>query len=200
MVEVLVSRVIFFLIPDPNASEQRTLQQKLVFPSFSACSLAFRVVHEVDCGMSFTTVQVPSAYGLVLGANIVGILVTNAYLGSKVMAARTKFNVPYPNLYATPGYHKEADAFNRVQRGHQNYFEYILLFTLVNLVGGLKYPLVNVAAVFFFNAGAIMYQAGYADTTLDVKDARHKKGGPIKYIGFFASLGTALAVCSSIAF
>jgi glutathione S-transferase len=149
--------------------------------------------------MSFTTIQVPSTYGFVLAANIVGIFVTNAYLGQQVMAARTKFNVPYPNLYATPGYHKEADAFNRVQRGHQNYFEFILLFTICNLTGGLKYPLVNVAAVILHSVGSILYQAGYSDVTLDVKEARFKKGGRIKYIGGLASLATALATCASIA-
>ena len=35
------------------------------------------------------------------------------------MKARKDFDVKYPNLYATPGLHKHADAFNSVQRGHQ---------------------------------------------------------------------------------
>jgi glutathione S-transferase len=166
-----------------------------------SASVAFFVLTNIKTteNMSFATIQVPSAYGLVLAANIVGLLFTNGYLGAKVMAAREKFNVPYPNMYATPGYHKEADAFNRVQRGHQNYFELLLLFTICNLTGGLKYPLVNVGAVVLFSLGSILYQAGYSDTALDVNVARFKKGGPIKYIGAFTSLGTALAVCASIA-
>jgi glutathione S-transferase len=64
-----------------------------------------------------------SEYGwTILGAGIapfIGLLA----LGGQVMEARKKYGVDYPNLYAVPGYHKDADAFNRVQRGHQNALE-----------------------------------------------------------------------------
>ncbi|KAL3916912.1 MAG: hypothetical protein SGILL_004960, partial [Bacillariaceae sp.] len=58
------------------------------------------------------------------------------------MTARDKCNVQYPNLYATPGFHKEADEFNRVQRGHQNFLEANDTYAILTLLGGLKYPIV----------------------------------------------------------
>ena len=39
-----------------------------------------------------------------------------------------------------PGYHKDADAFNRVQRGHQHIYEEMCNVTAMLLVGGLKHP------------------------------------------------------------
>ena len=65
------------------------------------------------------TLNLPDEYPYVLFAAIVAPFITSFVMGGKVMSARKKFNVQYPNLYATPGFHKEADEFNRVQRGHQ---------------------------------------------------------------------------------
>ena len=47
-------------------------------------------------------------------------------------------------------------------------------------------------AVLYYT-GAILYQKGYIDASLDVKTARYKKGGAIKWIGFFTSF---FATCS----
>ena len=47
----------------------------------------------------------------------------NTYLVINVAAARKKYNVPYPNLYKvalSEKDQKEADAFNSIQRAHQN--------------------------------------------------------------------------------
>lgn len=106
--------------------------------------------------------------------------------------------VQYPNLYATPGYHKEADAFNRVQRGHQNMFENMSTFSLMALVGGLKYPIACSIYSTFYNVGCVLFQAGYSDTKLDVAMARYKKGGAIKWIGFFGALGSTVSVAGSM--
>ena len=54
---------------------------------------------------------------------IPGMTIYGIYAGGPVMKARKKFDVKYPNLYAVPGVHKNADAFNAVQRGHQNFLE-----------------------------------------------------------------------------
>jgi hypothetical protein len=35
-------------------------------------------------------------------------------------------------------------------------------------------------------AGSIFYYHGYADTKLDVKTARYKKGGALKFLGLLA--------------
>jgi len=87
------------------------------------------------------TLTVPNEYGwVVLGAGI-GSVVTNIVLCGPVMKGRKEFGVPYPNLYATPGVHKHADDFNRIQRSHQNYMEMLDSYIAMTLLGGLKYPL-----------------------------------------------------------
>ena len=101
------------------------------------------------------------------------------------MKARKDFNVQYPNLYATPGYHKQADEFNRVQRGHQNMLENWTTFTAAALLGGLKYPIAVSIYGILYSVGNILFLIGYKDTKLDVATARYKKGG--KYI--LTSLG-----------
>eukprot|EP00979_Chaetoceros_neogracilis_P019056 scaffold11660_cov615-Chaetoceros_neogracile.AAC.1 len=63
-----------------------------------------------------TFFEVPDNYGYVLlTCGILPAIITLPLAG-KVMTARKKYDLQYPNLNATPGYHKEADAFNRVQR------------------------------------------------------------------------------------
>jgi glutathione S-transferase len=91
-------------------------------------------------------------------------------------------------LYATPGYHKEADAFNRIQRGHQAYFENLSLATVAVLFGGLQYPIASAICGALYHIGSVFYQMGYADTKLDVAVARYKKGGMVKIIGLLGSL------------
>ncbi|EJK72031.1 hypothetical protein THAOC_06479 [Thalassiosira oceanica] len=98
------------------------------------------------------------------------------------------YDVQYPNLYAVPKLHKDADAFNRVQRGHQNYLEGSDSYAIMTLVGGLKHPLACSIGSVCFCIGSVLYMTGYKDANLDVKTARYKKGGGIKWIGFLTSL------------
>jgi len=143
-------------------------------------------------------IEVPSQYGwVVLGAGL-GTFFTNGYLSSAVMAARTKYNVQYPNAYAVPGQHKNADDFNRVQRSHQNFLEGLPSYLVTALIGGLKYPITNAIGTVCFCIGSILYQKGYVDTSYDPKVARFKKGGPIKYIGIFISLYSTGAFAYSL--
>ncbi|KAL7524733.1 hypothetical protein ACHAWF_001061 [Thalassiosira exigua] len=133
------------------------------------------------------SIEVPAGYGwVILGAGIAPV-VTSMYLSGAVMKARKDFNVQYPNLYAVPKYHKSADEFNRVQRGHQNFLEGCDGYALMTLLGGLKHPLTCAAGSVCFCLGSVLYLKGYADASLDVKMARYKKGAGIKWIGFFAS-------------
>ncbi|KAI4321222.1 hypothetical protein MLD38_034628 [Melastoma candidum] len=46
----------------------------------------------------------------------------------QVGAARKKYNVFYPNLYASESDNKDANLFNCIQRGHQNSLEMMPLF------------------------------------------------------------------------
>ena len=66
-------------------------------------------------GAMVLTLTVPDGYPLVLFSATVVPFLTSFVLGGKVMAARKEFNVQYPNLYATPGFHKQADALEGFQ-------------------------------------------------------------------------------------
>jgi glutathione S-transferase len=114
------------------------------------------------------------------------------------MAARKKYNVQYPNLYATPGYHKDADSFNRVQRGHQNMLEVVWFFVPAALIGGLKHPIAVAVEGVLFCIGSFLYQSGYSDNSLEVNKGRHMRGGPIKYIGLFGVMGAAISAAGSL--
>jgi len=114
------------------------------------------------------------------------------------MKARESCDVQYPNLYATPGFHKKADEFNRVQRGHQSFFEMAPSAAVMGLIGGLKHPIVCTVASVLFSVGSVFYQIGYADTSLDVKMARYKKGGMLKWIGFFPILFAFFSAAGSM--
>ena len=91
--------------------------------------------------MSIATLSVAPAYGFViLGAGL-GNFIANMILSGNVMKGRDQCKVGYPNLYATPGFHKQADEFNRIQRGHQNFLEGNDSYAILTLLGGLKYPI-----------------------------------------------------------
>ena len=142
--------------------------------------------------------QVPFAYGYVVLAVGLGSFVVTTMMGGPVMKARKQFSVPYPNLYATPGYHKHADEFNRVQRGHQNMYESLSSVIVMTLLGGLKHPYSCAVAFCLYLLGSYFYLVGYADTSLDVKTARYKRGGGIKWIGVLWALGSSVSLSGSM--
>ena len=147
--------------------------------------------------MSYT-LPVPGDYGYVVLAVGVGSFVVTTMMGIPVMKARKKNDVQYPNLYATPGYHKEADAFNRVQRGHQNMFESLSCVQTMSLLGGLKHPKVAAAGFCLYRAGCHFYMVGYSDMSLDVKTARYRRGGGLKWVGILAGMTTSISLAGSM--
>lgn len=146
-----------------------------------------------------TTINVPENYGYtLLSVFLYSCFLVPTVMSGKVMAAREKYKVDYPNLYAIPGLHKEAEAFNRVQRGHQSMFESFSVQIAAALIGGLKYPIANAAFSIIYSTGCYLYLLGYEDMNKDVKVARHLKGGPVKYIGFFGSIGSCLILAAEL--
>lgn len=139
------------------------------------------------------TIDIPSDYGYVMLT--CGLLpsVTFLVMAGKVMKARKDCDVPYPNLYATPGYHKKADEFNRVQRGHQHMIEQISDFRMASFIGGLKYPITCSVMGVAYCLGSFLYMKGYSDKTLDVKTARMKKGGPLASLALLISIGCGVS-------
>lgn len=53
--------------------------------------------------MTMTTITVPDKYGYVILTCTVLPFMSSLWMAGQVMKAREKFNVFYPNLYATPG-------------------------------------------------------------------------------------------------
>ncbi len=105
---------------------------------------------------------------------VIAYFLVGQVLGGLVNAARGRYKISLPNLYANAamflkdGKVDEAamaargDAFNRVQRGHQHMFEihadaYALLFA-----SSVFYPVHAAIAGVFYAAGTLVYGLGYA--------------------------------------
>ena len=69
---------------------------------------------------------------------------------------------------------------------------------LMSLVGGLGYPITCTCSMVAWTAGSYFYLLGYSDSALDVKMARYKKGGGIKYIGILWSMGCTVSLAGSM--
>jgi len=77
-------------------------------------------------------------------------------------------------------------------------FESLTSFTAMSLLGGLKYPVACAGCGVVYSLGNVLYQAGYADMKEDAQVARFKKGGPVKYLGYFGALGCCISLAGSI--
>jgi len=87
-------------------------------------------------------------------------------LANKVGAARKKFEVKYPKMYAE-GDSEEAEAFNNVQRGHQHALETYTQFVVMSLVSGIHFPLTTALSGLLHCKARLEWAKGYeksADT------------------------------------
>ena len=66
------------------------------------------------------------------------------------------------------------------------------------MIGGLKHPIVCAISGPLFCIGSVLYQVGYADTSLKVETARYQKGGIVKWIGYLGALGSTISLAGSI--
>lgn len=123
------------------------------------------------------------AHGLVL-ANVLGSYVVHHIVMSfRVGAARKKYGVKYPTMYADSS-NANAEAFNCVQRGHQNSLENQPAFLTMLLVAGLRYPLSASVAGALYLIGRLFYFRGYCTGN---PNGRHRGG--FMYFGTLALLG-----------
>ncbi|XP_062095125.1 uncharacterized protein LOC133801014 [Humulus lupulus] len=128
----------------------------------------------------------PKEYGYVVIV-LVAYCFLNFWMGFQVGKARKTYKVPYPTLYASESDNKEAKLFNCVQRGHQNSLEWMPVYFMVMILGGMKHPCVCAALGSVYIVTRFFYFKGYA--TGDPQN-RLKLG---KY-GFLALFG--LIVCT----
>ncbi|PVI05028.1 membrane-associated proteins in eicosanoid and glutathione metabolism [Periconia macrospinosa] len=112
--------------------------------------------------------EVPAGYGYVLAAATSTFFVA-AYLGGRVVTYRKAAKIPYPHMYATPEQISSApparakllDAFNRAQRGHQNFLESQASTIAAMCITGLVYPKMAAALGATWSVGRILYAWGY---------------------------------------
>jgi glutathione S-transferase len=115
------------------------------------------------------------------------VTMQHMYMATGVMSARKKYGVAYPLEYANPSDNKNADAFNCVQRGHQNSLENLPSFLSLLCISGLTYPVSASLAGAVYLAGRVMYFRGYS-----TGDPKKRMQGGFLHLGSLALLGLTL--------
>ena len=128
-----------------------------------------------------TVLDIPAEFGYVIIGQI-GAFFTLQYLGGKVMAARKKHQVTYPDMYSTDPNKKE---FNCIQRGHQNALETYPAFALFNVIGGFRHPVPAAILAVTWSVGRIAFMKGYSTGK---PDQRNSYGGQLHLVGLVGSL------------
>ncbi|KAI4389359.1 hypothetical protein MLD38_001591 [Melastoma candidum] len=111
----------------------------------------------------------------------------NFWMSFQVGAARKKYKVFYPTLYASESDNKDAKLFNCIQRGHQNSLEMMPLFFMLMILGGLRHPLACSSLGALYLVSRFFYFKGYA-----TGDPQNRL--TIGKYGFLALLG--LMICT----
>ena len=105
----------------------------------------------------------------------------------KVVKARKQYGVKYPVLYLDAS-HKDAEAYNCVQRAHQNSLENLPAFLTLLTLSGLQVPhlasLVGVA----YCAGRVRYINGYS-----TGDPKARLKGGFLHLATLVQLGMVAA-------
>uniref|UniRef100_A0A7S2X525 Glutathione S-transferase n=1 Tax=Prorocentrum micans TaxID=2945 RepID=A0A7S2X525_PROMC len=133
------------------------------------------------------TLVIPRAYGLVLVSNLVGSGITLLALSMKVGAARKKYEVKLPHLYAS-GNDENSKQFNCVQRGHQQALETYGTYLGCSLVAGIRHPFLTAALGLLWCVSRLKWAEGYATGNPDNRYAHSKWGRHIwtAYLGVVA--------------
>ena len=79
----------------------------------------------------------------------------------QVSLARKRFGVEYPSLYADSS-HKNAKAFNCVQRAHQQTLEWMAPVQILTASTGLVFPLAAAVSCGVWTVGKMLYIQGYS--------------------------------------
>lgn len=119
---------------------------------------------------------------------LVAYVFLNLWMGFQVGKARRNYKVFYPTMYAIESENKDAKLFNCVQRGHQNSLEWMPVFFVILLLGGLQHPTIAAGLGGIYIVARFFYFKGYAT---GVPDNRLKIGG----LNYLALLG--LIICTA---
>jgi len=90
---------------------------------------------------------------LPMAAGLLHIFVLQ-WLGMMVNAARSRYNVPWPWLYAEKS-HPHAIEYNCAQRAHQHYLEQTVMAAIVLVIAGSEFPNTAGAGIIVFTSSKI---------------------------------------------
>jgi glutathione S-transferase len=123
---------------------------------------------------------------LPMGACVLHVLVLQ-WLAMKVNAARLKYGVPWPFLYAERA-HPHAVAYNCAQRAHQHVLEQSVSAALVLAVAGLEYPATAGAGIAVWSFSKVVGNViGYSSGA-----SSRKNWGAFGYLGLLPVTGLAV--------
>ncbi|KAG1660339.1 hypothetical protein FOA52_014392 [Chlamydomonas sp. UWO 241] len=131
------------------------------------------------------------AHGYVVATVAASWALHHGVLAVKVMSARKKYGVKYPDLYATEQNCKDPVArnlFNCVQRGHQNALENHATFLALLMTAGVRFPVTASIAGVAYLLGRYLYQVNYGSGD----PSKRSNGAPIQYGGLFTLLGCVI--------
>ncbi|KAG0469881.1 hypothetical protein HPP92_016581 [Vanilla planifolia] len=132
-------------------------------------------------------IDISGEYGYVALVLVLYIFL-NVWMAIQVGKARKRYKVPYPALYAVESENKDAKIFNCIQRGHQNSIEFMPVFFVTLLLGGIRHPILASGLGTIYVVARFFYFKGYAS---GVPENRLKIGR----LNFLALLG--LVICTA---
>ncbi|KAF5186028.1 Microsomal glutathione s-transferase [Thalictrum thalictroides] len=133
--------------------------------------------------------SLPTEYGYVVCVLVLYFFV-NFYMSIQVGAARKKYKVYYPTLYALESENKDAKLFNCVQRGHQNALENMPIFFLFLSLGGIKHPIIASSFGLLYTVARFFYFQGYSTGQPD----NRVKFSAVGFLATFALVGCSISL------
>ena len=117
--------------------------------------------YSIPCLYDITNFGLPRAFAGVILVNVIGSVFLLLSLGMKVGAARKKYGIPLPKMYAE-GDSEKAKKFNCVQRSHQQALETYPQFLAMSLISGAFSPVLTTISGLVWNFSRSAWAAGYS--------------------------------------
>ncbi|KAF0700979.1 Aste57867_8425 [Aphanomyces stellatus] len=132
--------------------------------------------------MVFVAPTIQPGHGYVVLVGVFTAFVAT-WAGFKVGAARKKYGIKYPQMYAEKG-EKCFIEFNCVQRAHQNVVENLPVYYTLLLSSSIFRPEIAAIAGLTRSLGFVAYVIGYSSG-----NPEKRMWGGFGYLGLLASLG-----------
>ena len=141
---------------------------------------------DVEARLATTMPPLKDPIALPILATIVHLFVVQ-YLALGVNAARAKYHVPWPFMYAERGSGPEAVAYNCCQRAHQYTLEQSMTLFPLLAIGTLEFPLTaGLCSLLYTSSKVVGNVIGYASGV-----AIRKNRAAYGYAGLYGLVGLA---------